>query len=171
MPGPKSLKLLRTIRLDGSDAQVFKPAAEPGEWAVAGGFAFLDSDQATLSGKRRQAFAHGFMGVDSAGWSTFAVVATADGAAIDAVVERLAGLFVTAFGAPSLAAARPVARQEVGFVAELCREHGVGTFLAVERTIDAQGDIRERFRAVDRGRAGAGPAWEFVETAADGGGR
>src|SRR5262245_3275662 len=34
------VKLLRTIRLDPSDTFVFDKAAEPGEWAVSGGFAF-----------------------------------------------------------------------------------------------------------------------------------
>lgn len=166
-------KLPRTIRLDASDLQVFEPAAEPGEWAVAGGFAFLGDDQRSLAGKRRQAFVNGFLGIDSAGWSTFVVVASADPAAIEAVVERLAGLFVRAFGAPSLEAARPVARQEVDFMAELCREHGVGTLLAVERVLDAAGEIRERFRAVsrtfDQKRAAAGPAWEMVPDGAGGG--
>ena len=35
-------KLLRTIRLDPSDAFVFTRAAEPGEWAVPGTFLFWE---------------------------------------------------------------------------------------------------------------------------------
>ena len=34
------MKLLRTIRADASDTFVFERAAEPGEWAVSGAFAF-----------------------------------------------------------------------------------------------------------------------------------
>ena len=44
------MKLLRTIRLDPSDTFVFEQAAEPGEWAVSGAFAFWNSDPAMLEG-------------------------------------------------------------------------------------------------------------------------
>jgi len=155
------LKLPRTIRLDASDTAVFERAAEPGEWAVAGGFAFLDATPEQLTGKRRQAFVGGFLGTESFGWSTFVVVAAATEANIDAVVERLAQLFVEAHGAPSLDAARPVARQEVDFMADLCRAHSLNTLLAMERLIDADGGIRERFRVIDRGNGTLGRAFEF----------
>ncbi len=55
-------RLPRTIRLDPSDLVVFERAAEPGEWAVPGGFPFWDDDPAALAGKRRQAFRAGFLG-------------------------------------------------------------------------------------------------------------
>jgi hypothetical protein len=156
------VKLPRTVRLDGSDAQVFERAAEPGEWAVAGGFAFVEATPEQLTGKRRQAFANGFLGVDSCGWSTFVVVASADAATVAAIVERLAGLFVAAHGAPSLEAARPVARQEVEFMAGLCRAHPTGTLLAIERGFDDEGGIRERFRVIDRRGGGPARAWELA---------
>jgi len=38
------MKLIRTIRLDPSDTFVFERAAEPGEWAVSGAFAFWRSE-------------------------------------------------------------------------------------------------------------------------------
>jgi hypothetical protein len=156
-----ALKLPRTIRLDASDQAVFERAAEPGEWAVAGGFAFLDAAPEQLTGKRRQAFANGFLGTGSFGWSTFVVVASASEADVDAMVERLARLFVEAHGAPSLDAARPVARQEVDFMADLCRAHAVNTLLAMERLIDADGGIRERFRVIDRKAGVHGRAFEL----------
>ena len=37
------MKLLRTIRFDDSDDQVYARAAVPGEWAVSGAFAFADA--------------------------------------------------------------------------------------------------------------------------------
>ena len=57
------MKLLRTIRLDPSDTFVFERAAEPGEWAVSGAFAFADIDAAKLEGKARAAFRSGFLGM------------------------------------------------------------------------------------------------------------
>ena len=77
------------------------------------------------------------------------------------MVERLAKLFVEAHGAPSLDTARPVARQEVDFMADLCRAHPVNTLLAMERLIDADGGIRERFRVIERGSGDLGRAFEF----------
>ena len=63
-------RLPRTIRLDASDTVIFDQAAEPGELAVPGGFAFWDEDPAQMSGKRRQAFRGGFLGLGSFGWAT-----------------------------------------------------------------------------------------------------
>ena len=71
------MKLLRTIRLDPSDTFVFERAAEPGEWAVPGGFAFATMDVARLEGKKRAAFRSGFLGIDSLGWSTLLQVVEA----------------------------------------------------------------------------------------------
>ena len=45
------MKLIRTIRLDPSDTFVFDKAAEPGEWAVSGAFAFWNRDPGVLEGK------------------------------------------------------------------------------------------------------------------------
>src|SRR5437870_10576322 len=99
------MKLLRTIRLDPSDTFIFERAAEPGEWAVPGGFAFFHLDAAALAGKARVAFRSGFLGVDSLGWSTLVQIVEANeqdrAAAIDLLAERL----VARFGAPDLATA------------------------------------------------------------------
>ena len=53
------LKLPRTIRLDPSDTFVFEHAAEPGEWAVSGAFAFWNQDPAALAQKARVALRSG----------------------------------------------------------------------------------------------------------------
>jgi len=141
-------KLPRTIRLDTSDPHVFGHAAEPGEWAVGGAFAFLNDRPDGLSGKRRQAFANGFLGLGTFGWSTFVSVASADEADVAAAVQALGAHFVAAHGAPDLAAALPVARDEVGFALDLCREHPVNTLLAVSRSHDQTGGIREQIRVI-----------------------
>ena len=71
------LKLPRTIRLDPSDTFVFERAAEPGEWAVSGAFVFWNRDPAALGPKARVALRSGFLGIDSLGWSTLAIVTEA----------------------------------------------------------------------------------------------
>ena len=71
------LRFPRTIRLDPSDTLVFERAAEPGEWAVSGAFVFWNQDLATLGQKQRVALRSGFLGIDSFGWSTLAIVTEA----------------------------------------------------------------------------------------------
>lgn len=143
----KMPKLPRTIRLDPSDAFVFERAANPGEWAVSGTFVFQDcSDPAALDQKQRVALRSGFLGIDSLGWSTLAIVTEATEADMQGAVERLAAHLLAQFGAPDLQAARDAAKEEVGFAASLC-DHPPQTLLAVQRSI-ADGEIRERFRTL-----------------------
>jgi len=148
-----ALLLPRTIRMDSSDAQVFARAAEPGEWAVSGAFAFLESAPEMLRGKERQAFANGFLGTASFGWSSFVVVSEATEADREALVRTLAAAFVAQWGAPSVEAAEPVARDEVAFAESLCAGHPVNTLLAVSREWGEDG-IREAFRTVRPPREG-----------------
>ncbi|MBR1225776.1 MULTISPECIES: DUF6505 family protein [unclassified Bradyrhizobium] len=149
------LKLPRTIRLDPSDTFVFERAAEPGEWAVSGAFVFWNQDPATLAQKQRVALRSGFLGVESLGWSTLAIVTEATDAERQAAVDRLAAQLLEKFGAPDLRAARGAAEEEVAFAASLC-DHPAQTLLAVQRSIE-DGEIRERFRTL-KPREAAGDA-------------
>jgi hypothetical protein len=148
------LKLPRTIRLDPSDTFVFARAAEPGEWAVSGAFVFGNADPATLDPKQRVALRSGFLGIDSFGWSTLAIVTEATETERQAAVERLASQLVEKFGAPDIEAARHAAEEEVAFAASLC-DHPAQTLLAVQRSIDS-GELRERFRTLKPRPAAAG---------------
>jgi hypothetical protein len=142
------VKLPRTIRLDPSDAFVFAAAAEPGEWAVSGSFLFWNRDAATLAGKERQAFRSGILGIASFGWSTLAVVTWATPDEVEEATDRLAHGLVAHMGAPSVAAARAAAEEEIAFAASLC-DHDVNTILAVQRSVEA-GEVRERFRTLHK---------------------
>jgi hypothetical protein len=147
------LKLPRTIRLDPSDTFVFERAAEPGEWAVSGAFVFWKRDPAALGQKQRVALRSGFLGIDSLGWSTLAIVTEATAADSETMIGRLAGQLSAKFGAPDHAAARLAAEQEVAFAASLC-DHAIGTLLAVQRSVE-NGEIRERFRTLKPREAAA----------------
>ena len=155
------MKFPRTIRLDSSDLNVFPLAAEPGEWAVPGSFAFLGRDQAQLNAKERLAFRSGWLGTESFGRATLVAVAEIDEAEFFHVIERLARHFVDHHGAPDLAAALPVAREEADHAASLC-EHDVHTLLAIEREHGEAGLV-ERYRVIrpDRARDHA-RIWKIV---------
>jgi Family of unknown function (DUF6505) len=156
------MKLLRTIRLDPSDTFIFERAAEPGEWAVPGGFVFFDVDPAALEGKARVAFRSGFLGISSLGFSTLVQIVEASEADRAAAVEALAGQLVARFGAPDLAVARRAAAEEFAFAASLT-DHPPDTLIAMHRVF-ADGAIRETFRTL-KPRAGAKPprAFSFLE--------
>jgi hypothetical protein len=160
------VRLLRTIRLDASDSFVFEKAAEPGEWAVSGAFAFAHCDPASLQGKTRTAFRAGFLGLSSLGRSTLTQIVEANQRDRRDVVDRLAAQLVAHFGAPDLATARAAAEEEAGFAASLC-DHPPDTLVAVTRSHE-NGAIRELFRTL-RPRDGTGhaSAFEFLEVVGD----
>ena len=147
------MKLLRTIRFDGSDDRVYETAAGAGEWAVSGAFAFLDDEGRApavggLTGKRRQAFANGFLGVLSFGRSTFATVSEATAHDREGLEARLAAHFVECYGAPDIASARPAAHEEIAFIEDLVSEAPVNAVFTVRRVIGEDGRIREEFRII-----------------------
>jgi hypothetical protein len=160
------MKLLRTIRLDPSDTFIFERAAEPGEWAVPGGFAFFDVDPATLDGKARVAFRSGFLGISSLGFSTLVQIVAASEADRAAAIEQLASQLVARFGAPDLATARRAATEEFDFAASLT-DHPPDTLVAMHR-VYADGAIRETFRTL-KPRGGQKPlrAFAFLEVEGD----
>jgi Family of unknown function (DUF6505) len=160
------VKLLRTIRLDASDTFVFEKAAEPGEWAVSGAFAFAHCAPEDFRGKARTAFRAGFLGLDSLGRSTLAQIVEVSEDDRRAAVEMLAAQLVAHFGAPDSATARLAAVEEVDFAASLC-DHSPGLLVAVTRS-HQNGTIREAFRTLrPRDRTRHSNAFEFLEVVGD----
>lgn len=141
------MRLARTIRFDDSDARVFETAAEPDEWAVSGAFEFSDWTEAEVEGKARQAFANGWLGLESFGRATFVAVAEITPAEYERLVDRLTWHFVERYGAPSAEAALPVARDELSHMRGMCDDHDPNTLLVVERRLVEAG-VAEAFRAI-----------------------
>lgn len=162
------MRFPRVIRLDASDAYVFSPAAEAGEWAVPGSFAFFGIEAASLEGKEKIAFASGWLGTESWGRASLVEIAEIDEAGFHRVIERLGRHFAERYGAPSLVEALPAARQEAEEASDLC-EHKLGTLLAIEREpAPAQDDgapaFTERLRVIQPQRAqDHAKIWEIGE--------
>lgn len=156
------MKLLRTIRLDASDTFVFEKAAEPGEWAVSGAFAFWNRDVASLEGKARSAFRSGFLGVSTLGWSTLVQIVEASADDRLGAIDTLAKQLVANFGAPTINDAVAAAEEEITFAESLCTQPQ-DTLVAVHRTFE-DGAVRESFRTL-RPRSGPKPvrAFSFLE--------
>jgi len=147
------MKLARAIHFDESDTRVFASPARTGEWCISGGFEFSDWTEGDLEGKARQAFANGWLGLETFGRVTFVAVTVAEAAEVEALTERLAEHFVTYYGAPSVEAARPVAEEEMAQMVELCEDHAPNTLLTVARELSGAG-VREAYRVIEVSDAG-----------------
>jgi len=147
------MKLARAIHFDDSDMHVYARPARTGEWCIAGGFAFSDWTEADLTGKARQAFANGWLGIETFGRVTFIAVTQVEDSECDALTGGLAQHFVAVYGAPDLSAALPVASAEIAHMADLCADHPPNTLLTVQREL-TQAGVRETFRVIEAREAG-----------------
>ena len=122
------MNLARTIRFDASDLNIFLslPKRESGQSPAVSPFSICAEDQ--ITGKVRQAFANGFLGVESFGYSTFVAVASASPEARAALRDQLIRRFVEDMGAPSEEAAGHAADEEIGFMIDLCSGINRGHF-------------------------------------------
>jgi hypothetical protein len=141
------MKLLKTLRLDPSDTLIF-PSAATDEWAVIGTFAFWETPVEMMTGKQRQAFRAGFMGVKSGGFSTLVSVEEGD---YDEALDALTTLIQLNYSAPSRETAREAAVQELEAAIALA-DHPVGTRIAMHRTFES-GAYKEIFRTLTQAQA------------------
>jgi len=137
-------------------------AAGPDEWAVSGAFAFAALTEPPI-GKLRQAFANGFLSLESFGRATFVTVADCSEPELERLTQGLASHFVAAYGAPDIAAARPAADEEIAFARDLCHEAPINQLFTVSRRFDEAGALRESFRVVQPpGEAPHAKVWEIT---------
>ncbi|MFZ5961965.1 DUF6505 family protein [Thalassococcus sp. BH17M4-6] len=142
------MNLARAIHFDTSDMNVFHQPARTGEWCIPGGFEFSNWTEADLTGKARQAFANGWLGIETFGRVSFVAVTRIEQAEVAALTDALARHFVEVYGAPSAEAACGVAADEIAQMAELCEDHAPNTLLTVSRELTEAG-VREAFRVIE----------------------
>ncbi|MCP5086838.1 MAG: hypothetical protein GY952_08565 [Rhodobacteraceae bacterium] len=147
------MKLARAIQFDESDRNVFHNPAATGEWVISGGFEFSNWTEADLTGKARQAFANGWLGLENFGRVTFAAVTRIEPREFDALTNKLALHFIEVYGAPSVEAARGVALDELNHMRDACEDHDANTLLSVQRELTKAG-VREQFRFINSEDAG-----------------
>ena len=145
--------LARAIHFDESDQNVFANPARTGEWCISGGFEFSNWVEEDLTGKQRQAFANGWLGLETSGRVTFVAVTQIEQGELDKLGELLAQHFVDYYGAPDLASARPVALGELQQMQDLCAENPTNTLLAVSRELSDAG-VKESYRSIEPQSAG-----------------
>ncbi|MGV6805755.1 MAG: DUF6505 family protein [Ruegeria sp.] len=141
------MNLARAIHFDESDLNVYHSPARTGEWCISGGFEFSNWGEADLEGKARQAFANGWLGLETFGRVTFVAVTQIEPAEMEQLVTNLAEYFVRLYGAPSVEAALDVARAELTHMSDLCADHDANTLLTVARGLTESG-VHEAFRVI-----------------------
>ena len=147
------MKLARAIHFDESDQRVFANPARTGEWCISGGFEFSNWGEADLTGKARQAFSNGWLGLETSGRVTFVAVTQVESSEVAELIEALAQHFVTIYGAPNLTAARSVAEAELDQMSQLCEDHAPNTLLTVTRELTPAG-VHESYRVIQPQDAG-----------------
>ncbi|MDU9004612.1 DUF6505 family protein [Sedimentitalea todarodis] len=147
------MKLARAIHFDESDRNVFHNPARTGEWCISGGFEFSNWTEADLIGKARQAFANGWLGLETFGRVTFVAVTQVEPNEVAALTAALAQHFVDLYGAPSIAEASGVAQNEIAHMADLCEDHDANTLITVARELTEAG-VREAYRTIEAQAAG-----------------
>lgn len=147
------MMLARAIHFDESDMNIFHAPARTGEWCISGGFEFSNWSNADLTGKARQAFANGWLGVETFGRVSVVAVTQIEQAELDVLVTALAQHFVDIYGAPSLDDARGVARDEMMQMVDICDGQPANTLLLVSRELTDAG-VKESYRIVEARDAG-----------------
>lgn len=142
------MKLARAIHFDESDQRIFHSPARTGEWCLSGGFEFSNWSDADLTGKAKQAFSNGWLGLETFGRVTFVAVTDSIPQERETMVQALAAHFVSHYGAPSVEAARPTAEAELDQMADLCAEHAPNTLLTVIRELTEAG-VRESYSVIE----------------------
>jgi hypothetical protein len=150
-------KLLRAVRLDDSDEQVFRScgAARDGEPVVSGGFAACDFENAP----RCDPPCHcgvSFVAIGSRARCSIAEVVEATEAELEAQIDALAWHLVKAWNAPSWEAARAVAQEEVLHTSEVCETLAPEVWITVKRSRGPQAaGLEEQYSVYDRLMIGA----------------
>ncbi|MDW3181994.1 DUF6505 family protein [Roseobacter sp.] len=147
------MKLARAIHFDDSDTRVFHSPARTGEWCISGGFEFSNWSEADLTGKAKQAFTNGWMGVETFGRASFVAVTQIEENERDAIATALAQHFVDIYGAPSVEAAMGVAMEEISQMVALCEDQAFNTLLTVTRELTEAG-VKESYRMIEPQDAG-----------------
>lgn len=145
-------KFLRAVRLDDSDAHLFKThgAAREGEWMVSGGYAVCDFAGAPKCEPRCWCESS-FLALEGRRRCSIAEVVEISDAEFEAHTDALAWFLVRGWGAPSWEVAHGVAAEEMRHTAEVCETLAPEVWITVKRTPhEGGGGIDEQYAVYDR---------------------
>ncbi|MEL6838087.1 MAG: DUF6505 family protein [Pseudomonadota bacterium] len=145
--------LARAIHFDESDMNIFHTPARTGEWCISGGFEFSNWSEGDLTGKAKQAFTNGWLGLETFGRVSVVAITKIEDHEVAVLTNALAAHFVSHYGAPDVAAASGVAAEEIAQMSELCKDQDPNTLLMVARELTEAG-VKESYRIIEPQSAG-----------------
>lgn len=149
------MHLARAIQFGECDTRGYANSTRTGAWCISGEFEFSNWGEGKLNGKTRKAFSNGWMGLETFGPVTFFAVTQIEESEINHLTDILSEHFVTHNRAPNIEAARPVAKEEIHQMQELCNDHDPNTLLTVARELSV-GGVHESYRVIDTPEADLG---------------
>jgi hypothetical protein len=155
------MHLAKTMRLDISDTKIFPSAAETGEWAITGTFAYVDVDYSCLNSKEKIAYKSGWLGLGSFGRSTLVCVTIIEDFEYQQIIRQLSEYIFSHFEGPSMLEALDAARHEIHDMVSLCN-HPTGTLLAIGREVDEIGVTEQVRRTQSSNDQNHARIWEIV---------
>jgi hypothetical protein len=150
-------KLLRAVRLDDSDEQIFRGcgAAKDGEWVVTGGHAVCDFDTAPRCDPPCHC-GSSFVAIGSRARCSIAEVVEVSETDLETQADALAWHLVKDWGAPSWETARGVAEEEIRHTSEVCETLAPEVWITVKRERRPDGSaLDEQYAVYDRLMIGA----------------
>ena len=149
------MKLARAIHFDESDTRVYANSARTGEWCISGGFEFSNWGEGDLTGKARQAFSNGWLGLETFGRVTFVAVTQIEESEINPANRHLSRTFRNILRCPKYRGRPYRCIRGNSSDARLCDDHDPNTLLTVAREL-SEGGVHEAYRVIDTPEADLG---------------
>ncbi len=151
-------KFLKAVRLDDSDAELYKKngSCDEGEWVCSGGFAVCNIAEGYRCEPRCYCDAS-FISISSRNRCTIAEVVEVSEADIEIIKDALTQHLMLGWRAPDFATARGVAEEEIDYTLELCETFSAEVWITVQRTPSATGNgsLEEKYDQYERLQIGA----------------
>lgn len=149
-------KFLKAVRLDNSDADLYKQtgACDENEWVCSGGFAVCDLANGYRCAPR--CYCDGsFISISSRSRCTIAEVIEVEDGDIEIFKDTLAQYLMFEWKAPDYKTAREVAEEEIDYTTELCETFSTDVWITVTRSPGTDGAIDEKYDQYQRLQIGA----------------
>ena len=149
-------KFLKAVRLDDSDAELYKTnaACDEDEWVCSGGFTVCD----LASGYRCEPRCYcdaSFLSITRRARVTLAEVVEVNDADLEIFKDQLAQHLLFDWKAPDYETARAVAEEEIDYTAETAAGFPTEVWITVKRSPGADGAIDEQYNQYERLMVGA----------------
>jgi hypothetical protein len=144
-------KFLKAVRLDNSDAELFRQggACDEDEWVTSGGFAVCDLAEGYRCEPRCYCDAS-FLSLTRRARCTIAEVVEVEDADLEIFKDQMAQHLLFDWKAPDFETAHDVAEEEINYTTELASSFPAEVWITVSRRPGEGGAIDEKYNQYER---------------------